>query len=46
MKGSTTLSKGGRPDVFRHTQKGILKVKDSCGKYVISFVNLVFTQFS
>ena len=27
MKGSTTLSKGGHPDVFRHTQKGILKVK-------------------
>ena len=36
MKGSTTLSKGGHPDVFRHMQKGILKVKDSFGKYVIS----------
>ena len=36
MKGSTTLSKGGHPDVFRHMQKGTLKVKDSFGKYVIS----------
>ena len=36
MKGSTTLSKGGCLDVFRHTQKGILKVKDSFGKYVFS----------
>ena len=45
MKGSTTLSKGGRPDVFRHMQKGILKVKDSFGKYVISLSILFLLSF-
>ena len=45
MKGSTTLSKGGRQDVCRYTWKGILKVKDSFGKYVLSLWILFVFSF-
>ena len=50
MKGSTTLSKSGRPDVLYYMQKGILKVKNEIGKYIIScyilFIYKVCLQYS